>query len=47
MRDLLEAVDAQDESKLSSTVRASVESHVMGFACEKSRLEGRKVAVKL
>lgn len=47
VRDLLEAVDAQDESKLSSTVRASVESHVMGFACEKSRLEGRKVAVKL
>ncbi len=45
VRDFLEAVDARDESKLSSTVRASVESHVMGFACEKSRLTHQKVDV--
>ena len=34
-----------DESLLSSSLVASVESHVMGFACEKSRLSGTKTAV--
>ena len=42
IRDVLEAVDAQDSSKLSSSLDASVESHVMGFACERSRLAGTK-----
>ena len=28
-------------------VAASVESHIMGFACEKSRLGGEKVAVNV
>ena len=45
VRDLLEAVDTRDPAKLSSSVAASVESHIMGFACEKSRLTGEKVKV--
>lgn len=45
MRDFLRAVDAHDEAMLSSSLAASVESHVMGFACERSRLFGRKEPV--
>lgn len=45
VRDFLKAVDAHDESMLSSSLAASVESHVMGFACERSRLSGRKEPV--
>ena len=45
VRDFLTAVDRHDESLLSSSLVASVESHVMGFACEKSRLSGTKTAV--
>ena len=37
VRDFLEAVDTRDFSKLSSSLDASVDSHVMGFACERSR----------
>ncbi len=40
IRDFLEAVDARDFSKLSSSLDASVESHLMGFAIEQSRLTG-------
>ncbi|MBQ7195160.1 MAG: Gfo/Idh/MocA family oxidoreductase [Bacteroidales bacterium] len=43
LRDFLEAVDAQDVSKLSSNISASIESHLMGFAAERSRLQGKKV----
>lgn len=45
VRDFLKAVDRHDESALTSSLAASVESHVMGFACEKSRLAGTKTAV--
>jgi hypothetical protein len=38
--DLLNAVYHRDESLLTSTVAASVESHVMGFRIEKSRKGG-------
>ena len=37
IRDFLQAVDTRDFSLLSSSLEASVESHVMGFACERSR----------
>ena len=49
IRDFLQAVDTRDFSLLSSSLEASVESHVMGFACERSRLGGAKerVAVEL
>ncbi len=42
-RDFLLAVDKRDEKLLTSSLAASVDSHVIGFACEKSRLEGVKV----
>ncbi|MCR5414516.1 MAG: Gfo/Idh/MocA family oxidoreductase [Kiritimatiellae bacterium] len=42
IRDFLRAVDTRDFSLLSSSIEASVESHVMGFACERSRLSGTK-----
>ena len=42
-RDFLMAVDKHDESLLTSSLAASVDSHVIGYACEKSRLEGIKV----
>ena len=45
VRDFLRAVDAHDEAMLSSSLAASVESHVMGFACERSRLSGGKEPV--
>lgn len=45
MRDFVEAVAAQDASKLTSTIDVSVESHVMGFAAERSRRSGRKEKV--
>ncbi len=43
VRDFLAAVATRDWSQLSSSLEASVESHLMGFACEQSRLEGRSV----
>ena len=42
VRDFLEAVDRQDPSHLSSSIDVSIESHLMGFAAERSRLSGRK-----
>lgn len=45
VRDFLEAVSAQDESKLTSNIDASIESHVMGFRAEKSRLSHKKMKV--
>lgn len=47
VRDFVEAVASQDNSKLSSTIEASVESHLMGFAAEKSRKSGRKEKIEL
>ena len=46
-RDFAEAVHYEDVSRLTSNIEASVESHIMGFACEKSRKSMKKVAVKL
>lgn len=40
IRDLLWAVDKKDESLLTSSIAASIESHVMGFRGEQSRLKG-------
>ena len=41
MRDFVKAVHHQDESFITSTIEASVESHVAGFRAEKSRLNSR------
>lgn len=45
-RDFVEAVSWQDEGKLSSSVDVSIESHLMGFAAERSRKSGRKEKIK-
>lgn len=47
IRDFINAVDKHDEKLLTSTVEASVESHIMGFACEQARLHKKVVDVKL
>ena len=46
-RDFVEAVAFEDPKRLTSNIEASVESHIMGFMCEKSRLSNKKVAVKV
>jgi predicted dehydrogenase len=43
----IQAVSQRNPSLLSSTIDASIESHVMGFAAEKSRKEGKVVKVKM
>ena len=45
-RDFVEAVAAHDPSRLSSTIDASIESHIMGFKAEKSRKSMSKVRIK-
>ena len=40
--DFLEAVSWQDADRLTSSIDASIESHVMGFRSEKSRLSNKK-----
>ena len=43
----LQAVSKNDPSLLTSTIDASIESHLMGFAAEKSRKEQKVVEIKL
>lgn len=45
--DWVQAVSQQDVTLLSSTIDASIESHLMGFAAEKSRLKKLVVDVKV
>ncbi len=48
MHDFVRASMKKDASLLTSTIQASMESHLMGFMAEQSRLDGGKVAeVKL
>lgn len=47
LRDFLEAVCWNDPSRMTSSVDVSVESHVMGFAAEKSRKTGKRIPIKL
>ena len=46
VRDFVEAVAFEDASKLSSSIKDSIESHIMGFAAEKSRKSNSKATVK-
>jgi len=39
MADFVQAVSKNDPGLLTSTIDASIESHLMGFAAEKSRKE--------
>lgn len=43
VHDFVRAVDAQDPSILTSTIQLSMESHLMGFQAEASRLDGGKI----
>ena len=45
--DWIKAVINQDHSLLSSTIDASVESHIMGFMAEKSRVTNQTIPVHL
>ena len=47
MRDFILAVSNQDPKYLTSTIDQSIDSHVMGFAAEKSRLTGTVVPVTM
>jgi hypothetical protein len=42
VHDLVRAVDKRDPGLLTSTIEASVESHLIGFAAEDSRQAGGK-----
>lgn len=46
-RDFAEAVYYEDVNRLTSNIEASVESHIMGFACEESRKSMKKVEVRV
>ena len=43
VRDFIQAISQQDATLLTSTIEASMESHLMGFKAEESRLQGGKV----
>jgi hypothetical protein len=43
VHDFVRAVDANDPSLLTSTIQVSMESHLMGFQAEASRLDGGKI----
>ncbi len=45
--DWIQAISQQNASLLTSTIDASIESHVMGFAAEKSRKENKVVEIKM
>jgi len=46
-RDFVQAVSQQDPTLLTSTIEASMESHLMGFKAEESRLSGKTVEVRM
>lgn len=47
VHDWVQAVSQRDPGLLTSTIDASIESHLMGFAAEKSRKTGKVTAVKV
>ena len=47
MKDWIQAVAQQDKSLLSSSIEVSIESHLMAFAAEKSRLNRTIEEIKL
>jgi hypothetical protein len=46
-RDWVHAVAANNPALLTSTIEASIESHIMGFAAEKSRLKKTVEVIRL
>jgi predicted dehydrogenase len=47
MRDLVQAISQRDPKLLTSTIEASMESHLMAFRAEEARLQGSVLEVKL
>lgn len=47
VRDVIEAVAHLDPLRLTSTIDASIESHIMGFCAEKSRKSGKREKVRM
>ena len=47
MRDFVQAVANQDPKYLTSTIDQSIESHLMGFAAEESRITGKIIPIKM
>ncbi|MBK9109380.1 MAG: Gfo/Idh/MocA family oxidoreductase [Saprospiraceae bacterium] len=47
MQNWVQAVSQQNASLLTSTIEASIESHIMGFAAERSRKTGKTIQIKL
>jgi hypothetical protein len=47
MRDFVQAVANQDPKYLTSTIDQSIESHLMGFAAEESRMTGKNVEIRM
>ena len=47
VRDLVQAVSREDSSILTSTLKASMESHLIGFKAEESRLNNKTVEVNI
>jgi predicted dehydrogenase len=45
--DWIQAVSQQNPALLKSTIDASIESHLMGFAAEKSRKEGKAIQIDM
>lgn len=45
VRDFINAVGNNDPGYLSSPIEVSVESHIMGFKAEESRLSNRKASI--
>ncbi|NJN35013.1 MAG: Gfo/Idh/MocA family oxidoreductase [Saprospiraceae bacterium] len=45
--DFIQAVAKKDASLLTSTIDQSIESHIVGFMAEESRLTGQKMTVKI
>lgn len=46
VKDFVKAVSMNDPSLLSSTIEASLESHLMAFAAEESRMKNRTICLK-
>lgn len=46
MRDFIQAVSQRNPALLTSTIEASMESHLMGFKAEESRLTGKTVNIE-
>jgi len=47
VRDWIQAITQQDSSLLTSTIDASIESHIMGFMAEQSRKTGKIESIQL